>query len=128
MLPFEPELEESLKARYPEAVRDVVDIGKTESCPQVRPGLSREHVFDLFDGLRLIISKDKLEVATVLHVSASMYPTNTFNRVDEFLDFVMEHFIALRGEPVMGPVSFFVTTQGILHVSIPEKNFNPKWN
>ena len=77
---------------------------------------------------RKIISKDKLEVATVLHVSASMYPTNTFNRVEEFLDFVMEHFIALRGEPVVGPVTFAVTTQGILHVSIPENNFNPKWN
>jgi hypothetical protein len=128
MLPFEPEIEETLKARYPEAIRDVVDIGKIGSNPEVRPGLSREHVFDFFDGLRLIVSRDKMDLTTVVHISASMYPTNTFVRVEEFFDFVMEHFVAIRGKPVIGQVSFAVTTQGILHVSIPENNFNPKWN
>lgn len=91
MLPFEPELEESLKARYSDAVREPVDIERLGKNPEDRPGLKRKHVFDFFDGLRLIISKDSSGSVTALHVSASMFPSNNFSQIHEYMDFVMEH-------------------------------------
>jgi hypothetical protein len=128
MLPFEPQPENVLKARYPDAVKETIDIEKIDKGEIERPGLNREHVFDFFDGLRLVISRDKMGLNTVLHVSASMYPTNTFQSAPEFVDFIIEHFSELRGEPVMGSVSFMITDKGIIHLTIPEKTFNPKWN
>ena len=38
------------------------------------PGLHPEHVFDFHDGLRLIVSLDRYQHGTHLHVSASVFP------------------------------------------------------
>lgn len=37
-----------------------------------RPGVHRENVFDFHDGMRLIVSQDKYQFGTFLHVSGSV--------------------------------------------------------
>lgn len=57
---------EQLKGRFDAALEDVYD---RNSDP--RPGEQRKHVFDFENGLRLIISFDKLHDGWSLHISAS---------------------------------------------------------
>lgn len=73
MLPHEPETIEEMRARYPAAVADIYDV---ESLGTVRPpGMQRRHVFDYTDGLRLIVSTDRLSDGQVVsHFSASVAP------------------------------------------------------
>lgn len=70
MLPYKPESLESLRSRYAVAVENVFDPDTLETNPEGRPGLRRECVFDCEDGLRLIISKDLIDVPRI-HLSAS---------------------------------------------------------
>jgi len=70
MLPFKPQAIETLKARYPAALRKVFDC--TKGIPRPRPGELYSQVFDCEDGIRLIVSRDReTESDVFLHLSAS---------------------------------------------------------
>lgn len=72
-LPFKPEPLAAMRARYPEAVKDVMDYESYVLGTIQRPGQSRRHVFDHEDGLRLIFSRDSSDKGLVfLHASASI--------------------------------------------------------
>lgn len=71
-LPFVPEPLETLRVRYPVALRDLIEIDSVLQGTQLRPGEQRTHVFDCEDGLRLIVSRDDLGMGPVLHLSASI--------------------------------------------------------
>lgn len=66
-----PEPLEILRARYPRALEFVYC---PEACASgaIRPGEVAANVFDFEDGLRLIISRDRMEGRVVLHFSASV--------------------------------------------------------
>jgi hypothetical protein len=75
MLEFEPEPMAKLKERYPLAIKDIYDVLAVHFNNMQRPGEKREHVFDFQDGMRLIVSKDKMPgKAPYVHFSASIIP------------------------------------------------------
>lgn len=73
MLPFAPEPGALLAARYRATVAEVVDPVAVERGERPTPGTDRRHVFDFEDGVRLIVSRDLVELGCeVTHFSASV--------------------------------------------------------
>jgi hypothetical protein len=71
-IPFAPEPIEALKARYPAAVKDLVDSVAVFEQRQPPPSREPANVFDTQLGLRLIVSRDRLPDGRIgIHVSAS---------------------------------------------------------
>lgn len=72
-LPIVPEPDDQLRARYSAALERVF-----EPCPSPRPAELREHVFDFADGIRLVVSRDRVAdprfIGIYLHISASLVP------------------------------------------------------
>lgn len=70
MLPFKPEPNEQLQARYAAAVMITY-----VAAPNMknRPGENPENVFDFQDGIRLIVSKDLILEKEILHFSGSIH-------------------------------------------------------
>lgn len=106
MLPFKPQPIDTLKARYPAALRKVFDC--TKGVPRPRPGELYSLVFDCEDGIRLIISRDReTESDVFLHVSASFvegYPLwDALKGSGEagqkrFIEMVEERFRVISGD------------------------------
>jgi hypothetical protein len=128
MLPFEPELVETMRLRYADAVKDIVDIGKIVKNHIEPPSKKREHVFDFYDGLRLIISRDRDGLKTFLHFSASINNDfqsesvgNKFECPKQFIDFVIEHIQELtEDKPPHGMAEIFFSEGGVLHIMISD--------
>lgn len=73
-LPWQPEPLASLRARYHEAVAEIVDVESVQMGAALRPGLIRRHVLDHPDGIRLIVSRERLPDGRVYtHASASAW-------------------------------------------------------
>src|SRR5262245_30169010 len=68
-LPHRPESIASMRDRYKKAL---VKIWETDKGFSDRPGLHREHVFDFEDGMRLLVSTDRMpDLEIITHISAS---------------------------------------------------------
>jgi hypothetical protein len=80
MLPYHPEPLEALQARYPKALEPIFDVRDWRPGWPVPVSWQRRHVFDHDDGLRLIVSRDRLADAVRLHVSASLAPGSPLDR------------------------------------------------
>ena len=125
MIPFEPETEEALANRYPEAIAEAINVEDIKAGKRETPGKERRHVFDFYDGLRLIISRETNGEVEFVHFSASMNPVNPFNedgKVD-YIKFVVGHIMGLNGKPLDGTmsVSFAPGKRGdILHIIFHE--------
>ena len=131
-LPFEPELEEGLQARYKDAVAEVIDIREIKSGVRATPGKERRHVFDFYDGLRLIVSRETDGTHKTIHFSASMSPTNPFKDLREYVGFVVGHVCSLSGCSVNHDNVKAVMAGTILHLVYEDKEVkpraNPMWN
>ena len=137
-LPFEPEIEDALRARYPDAVMDVYDVQRIMDG-LARPGTMRKHVFDYFDGMRFIVSRDKVRNDIFFHVSVSMM-MGTMPPGKALLQMILEKVRDLRGGLPDAMIHVSSTDSGIIHVIIPEtkgkvppqtvpvKMENPRWN
>lgn len=67
-----PESLEALKARYGRALEHIYDQAAIEHGGAIRPGEVAANVFDFEDGLRLIVSRERMpDGDLVLHLSAS---------------------------------------------------------
>ncbi len=74
-MPPIPEIAEpldALRARYPQALAHVYDTDAIRDHGAIRPGECAGNVFDFEDGLRLIISRERIDAGVVLHISASL--------------------------------------------------------
>ena len=120
MLPFQPEPEIVLKARYDNATRKKWNVNRIAEDNGERPGVLREHVFDFYDGLRLIVSCDTDGVHTYTHYSASMYSVNNFDDMNRYVSFVVEHVNSLRSTVLEGMCRVFGTAKGIVHLMYDE--------
>lgn len=75
IVPFLPEPIESLRARYPEATAEPLEMDLVMLGTLPRPGHRRRNVFDRADGLRLVVSRDHLSCGCVrLTVAARAMP------------------------------------------------------
>lgn len=72
-VPFRPRSLEAHRPRYVAALVPVYDMDECGRRPELRPGIRPEHVFDFSDGLRLLISRDRLAGGrgVITHCSAS---------------------------------------------------------
>lgn len=77
-LPFRPASREDNAARLPEAVQKLYDADAVARGEGTRPGLHRRHVLDYPDGLRVIVSRERVPARSggevFVHVSASLEP------------------------------------------------------
>lgn len=73
-LPFAPEPEAALRARYPAALAELYDAEGVRLGSVTPPTRRRPNVFDFEDGLRLIVSRDDHggEAGVVVHLSAGL--------------------------------------------------------
>ena len=122
-LEFMPEIEESLKQRYPKALKPMVGRVRHEKVHEE----FREHVFDFYDGLRVIASKECANLLTMFCYTASMHQAMDFDDSIEFTAFVLEHINKLRDKPVSG-VANITYEDGVLYLSIPENPIYPRLN
>ena len=122
-LEFTPEIEESLKARYPKALTAIVGKYEVESLSED----FREHIFDFYDGLRLVISKEPTKLYSMISYIASMQVEMEFDDSIEFAAFVLEHINILRDKPITGMVNM-TYERGTLYLSVPEHPINAKLN
>ena len=128
MLPFKPELEITLKARYKDAMKGM------------RSGMSdsslREHIFDFHDGLRLIISSQMNGKNRHTHYSARM-SIESFDGVEHAVGFMVEHIDLLRDKPMDGSCHVDSSPNSVFHITYDENQSaleklvplnNPAWN
>lgn len=87
MLKFKPESLEVIRARLPKALSRRFDVNATLDRNVQRPGEIRDHVFDMEDRIRCIISVDYqgTQPGIYLHISCSSM-LDTKLEVDQFLD------------------------------------------
>ena len=105
-LQWKPEPLSDMQGRYARAVSEIYDARMARG-EQLRPGNQRRHVFDFADGLRLIVSRDRLEEGRVgIHVSGSVMPqtnlhelltSDTTNILDHVRNIVVDHWRLLSG-------------------------------
>jgi len=143
MLEFEPEIESSLRGRYPEAIKEVYDHAQMQEILKSRPGTKRRHVFDFFDGCRMIVSREKAEHGLeVLHFSMSVVGENATRpeSAEEALMMAVQHANELMGKMFDKRVTALISEEGVIHLIYDEKEdkgslvdgivppANPMWN
>lgn len=105
-----------LKARYDAALKPVYATETALPLDQT-PGSKPEHLFDFTDGVRLIISRDILNGAEVIHLSASAVPeiyTGPFDGL--LLKTMKKHFFELSG-----------VSRGLVFVGLTKESGIPHW-
>ena len=126
MLPFEPQSNDELKARFPLAVETPVEVEKIQAGIQPHPSKNRKHVFDYEDGMRLIISIDQIEDTRYFHVSAS--GTEEYGKSIEkegFEGFVEDVFLRIcvfRGRHPGNQLEACTSKGGVLHIMFEDDN------
>jgi hypothetical protein len=108
-MPFQPEPLDVQAARYPLAVDRTFDVVALLARQALRPGECRRCVFDSFDGVRLIVSREILpDLSEMLHLSASLdAASDLYSRslasdpgfpFAAFLDLAHDRFRAISGD------------------------------
>jgi len=127
MLPFEPQEMKTMMARYHEAVKETNDVELIAAGKAPVPSKDRKHVFDFPDGLRVIVSVDKVGVDLRLHVSCSgndEYVKDSGVEISKNLDLFFQEvkekarnrISEMRGEPLPLREEQFVLDHGVLHL------------
>jgi hypothetical protein len=114
MLPFEPELEEQIMARFPAALAEIQDAAAIERDPTLRPSSKRKHVFDFPNGIRLCASRDQVDGHVITHFSFSL--SNHFVSIwtpDRLLTWISD--LSRRLGQTRRPDSAMMTRKGVIH-------------
>lgn len=117
-LTFQPEPDAMLKMRFIGALTPVYDADEILKG-SARPGTQRKHVFDFCDGMRMIVSRERVGDDIFLHVSVSF--TGDEKVGQELICLVIERVNMMRDMAVPGLVKAFQTAQGVVHFVFPEK-------
>lgn len=135
MLPWNIQPYESLRARFPEAIKREWKVAEVLEDGD-RPGIHPEHIFDTEIGMRLIISIDRDGERRHLHISSSLSPDYygvIVQKVNEKLkeddEMNVQGAMGLLVAEEFSKVSGFkngrvgailkITPNGILHMIIP---------
>lgn len=76
-LPWEPETKAQTQARFALAFTPDYDYEKVTRGEQPAPGLLRRHVFDLYCGIRMVVSIDVEQGQRSVHFSFGLPPHST---------------------------------------------------
>jgi hypothetical protein len=143
-VPINPEPLPALRARWKQALAHVYDQMAIVEGGGIRPGEVAAQVFDALDGLRLIVSRERVpEGRVVLHVSASFPSTSRI--ADEFrllaslrgsrglfemwLRSIPERFGELCGDPALAGRLQYIGMQGsqvphwVIEGEVPDVDF-----
>jgi hypothetical protein len=119
-LSFQPETIEDMKRRFPLAIAEsilVSDIVSGKILPIID---DRSHVFDFSDGMRLIVSRDKLKKEEILHISATGDSDYLKTIKSEGIDGIIEDMIlrisALRGKKAEAEPEIYLAPDGVIHI------------
>jgi hypothetical protein len=126
MLPQKPEAIEKMKARFPAALAEKVDINVVLANPALAPSKNRKHVFDFADGMRLIASTDICGKESVVHISISgdeHYAKSINNSVEEFNEDVWLRLAALLGAQPPEAIRHFISNKTVLHLFFQPHQF-----
>lgn len=75
---------DTLRARYPAAVTDLIDAQAVRDGQLPSPSSNRRHVFDTPDGWRLIISREQVPSGLIaVHLSASVHSPLLHRRLQQ---------------------------------------------
>lgn len=104
-IPFNPRTVEEHRNRYPHALAEDVDPSDIRVGAQSPPAQRAACCFDFHDGMRLVISKERLP-ALGLHLSASIEDDSALNRdadqgvitFEQFLNLALSRFANISGE------------------------------
>lgn len=127
MLDFQPELEETMKARFPAALNPIYDIDAIESGEQEEPSFTRKHVFDFFSGVRLIVTRESEGFITLVHYSMSQQTPTEFECMGQFLEYVIMHINLIKPSPLKGAMDAFAE-DGVFHLLVCEEAANARLN
>lgn len=117
-VPVEPQPLDVLKARYPAAVRELIVQMDIVAGKRDAPSGEPAHVFDTEDGLRLIVSLERLPNSIVgTHISLSFHSIEASCRLaptfHALVDLVRERWRALSGSALTP--QFVANTSNVLH-------------
>jgi hypothetical protein len=128
-LPQEPESLEKMKARFPAALAEFVDVEEVGRNPAKAPGKNRKHVFDFADGMRLVVSTDIIEKKVLVHISVSgdaRYAKSIHNSQEEFDEDLWLRLAALLGHRPPSSVQHFLSNSGVFHLFFRPCDFGLK--
>lgn len=98
---FNPQKVEELKERYPKALQDLYIQTDVKYGLRVKPGTQPECVFDFFDRVRLIISREKEPSGRmVIHISGSIFDIGECQIIplnDTLVHHIVEHYALISG-------------------------------
>jgi hypothetical protein len=125
MLPIEPEPLAAMKARFHLAVSEPVDTDKVSKGVIPPPSRDRRHVFDFEDGMRMVVSVDRVIDEEFLHVSASGDEKYAKSIKDEGFEGLVEDVLlrvaALLGRQPGRNLRAFLT-ESVLHIVFEDGN------
>jgi len=127
-LDFEPESKGEMRDRYPDAIEEIYDYKNiSDWIVSSRPGANRKHVFDFFDGCRVVASRERYRNGVlVLHFSISLGADQkaVSKTPDDDVDIAVAHVQDIRGEEFEGAVSFMITRERVIHLMYAENPAN----
>jgi hypothetical protein len=113
MIPFRPEEEEALKARFPRALAETVDTEAVRLGTALPPTKRPANVFDYEDGMHLVVSRDQpTRGSAMVHVSASLVPNLHLFRTLAGSDDPVGHFKRLA------EARFHALADGVLDIKL----------
>lgn len=124
MLDIMPETFDQIKARFPFALEQPIEVSEVAQGKVLAASKRRTNVFDFDDGMRMVVSIDKSEDSQFLHVSASGTEEYAKGIRDEGLDGFVEDVIlrlfGLIGKEQPGNAQVMLTEEGVLHLVYEE--------
>lgn len=123
MLEIMPEPFEKMKARFPLALKNPIDVSSVLMGNARAASGRREHVFDFDDGMRMVVSIDKCGDVEILHASASgtkdYVKTVSSEGLDGFIEDVVLRLFGLIGKQ-QPEAQVMMTNEGVLHLLFEE--------
>ena len=125
MLPVEVQTLEQMRARFHLAVDEPVVTSEVEEGLRPAPSRDRRHVFDFKDGMRLVVSVDRVIDQDYLHASASgdehYGDTVKGEGLEGMVEDVLLRLCAFMGRQPGESIQAF-TTNGVLHIIFEDTN------
>lgn len=106
MKDFQPELDVTMKARYADALNPIFNSIDLIEGTEKRPDMLRKHIFDFYDGIRIIIFRVQ-DLVVFTHYCVVVNEPMEFECVGQFIEFIIMHINTIKPEPIDGIVDAY---------------------